>query len=450
MENVRILVVDDEEGMRDSLSEWLEEDGYDVTAVESGRKAIEKVREEPWNILLIDLKMPGLDGIETMREIKKIHSDLPVLIITAYATVSSAVSAMKEGAYDDVVKPFNPEEISILIAKILRHQNLLKENLFLRKELRKSFQFGDIIGKSHTMQEVFDLIRTVAEGKSTILIQGESGTGKELVARAIHQSGPRKDAPFISISCGALSESLLESELFGHEAGAFTDAKSLKKGKIELADGGTFFLDEVGDISLKTQVDLLRVLQEREFRRVGGSEVVRVDVRVIAATHKDLLKGIKAGRFREDLYYRLNVINIAIPPLRERKEDIPLLVSHFLEKFNIENRKTIERVSEKAMAALMDYDWPGNVRELENAIERSVVVCKSNMILREDLPASLVYEKEAAPSYPTNLSIQEVEKRHIVRILSEMGWNVRKSAKILGIDRITLYRKMERYGISRP
>jgi DNA-binding NtrC family response regulator len=324
-EDVNILIVDDEKSMRNSLADWLREDGYFVDVAESGKAAVDMAKDKPWNIFIIDLKMPGMDGIQTMREVRKIQGDIPVVIITAYATVDTAVLAMKDGATDYVVKPINPEELSLIISRIVESQKLIRENILLRKELEKSYQFQDLISKSPRMQDIFELIRTAADSRSTILIQGESGTGKELVARAIHNLSPRKDAPFVSLSCGTLTENLIESELFGHEKGAFTDAKFLKRGKIELADGGTLFLDEIGDVCLKTQVDLLRVLQEREIRRVGGVEIIRVDVRFIAATNRDLKKLVEEEKFREDLYYRLNVINISMPPLIERKEDIPLL-----------------------------------------------------------------------------------------------------------------------------
>jgi two-component system response regulator AtoC len=448
-EEVKILVVDDEPGMRDSISEWLKEDGYQVFAVESGRKAIRKVKEENWHILLIDLKMPGLDGIQTMKKIRAFKPEVPIIIITAYATVDTAVMAMKEGAYDYLVKPFNPEEVSLMINKIVERQQLLKENILLRKELSKSYKFGDLLGKSPKMQEIFHLIKTIANSKSTILILGESGTGKELVARAIHNSSPRREEPFISLSCGALSESLLEAELFGHEKGAFTDAKFLRQGKIELAEKGTLFLDEIGDISPKTQVDLLGVLQNRVFRRVGGQELINVEARFIAATNKDLKSLIEQEKFREDLYYRLNVITINIPPLRERKEDIPVLAQYFLEKYKIENQKHIQGISQKAMNILLGYDWPGNVRELENTIERALVVCQETMIQSENFPTYITQARETPSVRFSDLSLQEIEKWHINNVLEENEWNIQKSAQILKIDRMTLYRKMKKYNIKR-
>jgi DNA-binding NtrC family response regulator len=447
-EDVNILIVDDEKSMRDSLADWLREDGYFVDVAESGKTAIEMTKKKPWSMFLIDLKMPGIDGIETMKEVRNIRGDLPVIIITAYATVDTAVLAMKEGATDYVVKPINPEELSLIISRIIENQSLIRENVLLRKELKKSYQFQDLISKNPRMQEIFEHIRTVADSKSTVLIQGESGTGKELVSRAIHNLSPRRDAPFISLSCGTLTDSLIENELFGHEKGAFTDAKFLKKGKIELADGGTLFLDEIGDISLKTQVDLLRVLQEKEIRRVGGTEIIKVDVRFIAATNSDLKKLVETDKFREDLYYRLNVINISLPPLRERKEDIPLLCSHFLKKFNIEMKKDVDRISEEAMGILMAYEWPGNIRELENTIERAIVVSKESLIRPEDLPPGIKGETPT-PLGTTDLTLDVITKQHIIQILRKNNWNINRSAKVLGIDRVTLYRKMEKLSIQR-
>ncbi len=440
----RILIVDDEEIMRQSLTDWLKEEGYDVLAVEDGFKALELVQKEDWNVMLLDLKMPKMDGLEVLQEVKKINRDLPVIIITAYATIDTAVTAMKAGAYDYIVKPFHPEELAILIKKIIEHQNLVKENIILRKELRQRYQFHDIIGKSPKMQAVFELIRTVAPTKSTVLIQGESGTGKELVARAIHEASPRSFAPFVALACGALPETLLEAELFGYEKGAFTGAVAQKKGKVELADGGTLFLDEVSDISLKTQVDLLRFLQEREFRRLGGTEIIKVDVRVIAATNRNLKKLVDEGKFRDDLFYRLNVITITIPPLRERKEDLSLLIQHFIEKFSVETGKKIEKISEPAMHILLNYDWPGNVRELENAIEHAVVITQENIIRPEHLPDFL--KKREAKSI-SGKSLQEVEKEHIINILKESEGNIRRAAEVLGINRVTLYRKIKEYDI---
>jgi len=442
---VNILVVDDEEIVRDSLAGWLEEDGYHVETAENGPKALERLPDRKWNLAMVDLKMPGMDGIELMDEIRKVCADTIVIIMTAYATVDTAVKAMKQGAYDYIVKPFNPEDLSLTIRKIVEHQNLVRENLYLRKELKKQYRLHDLISKNHRMLEIFELARTVAKSSSTVLVQGESGTGKELLSRAIHMESPRRDSPFLSVSCAALTETLLESELFGHEKGAFTGADTVRSGKIELARDGTLFLDEIGDIGLKLQMDLLRVIEQREFRRVGGSELIPIRSRIIAATNRDLQKAIAEGTFREDLYYRLNVISIHIPPLRERKEDIPLLVDHFLDTFNIEMGKSIEGVSKSAICLLMDCDWPGNARELRNVIERAMVVTKGKVIVETDL---------LLPSRNDNggtrgKSLEDMEREHIRRILLENQWNIIRSAKVLGIDRVTLYNKIKKYRMKR-
>jgi two-component system response regulator AtoC len=442
---VNIMVVDDEEIVRASLTSWLEEDGYRVEAVESGRKALERLPEREWDLMLVDLKMPGMDGIQLMDEVHKTAPEMLVIIMTAYATVDTAVKAMKKGAYDYFVKPFNPDDISLTIRKIVDHHKLVRENLFLRKELKKQYKLRDMISKNEKMLEIFDLARTVAKSSSTVLIQGESGTGKELLARAIHDESPRMDAPFITVSCASLTESLLESELFGHEKGAFTGATVLNRGKLELAKDGTLFLDEIGDISLKLQMDLLRVLEEREFRRVGGSELIPINSRIIAATNRDLPAAIAEERFRADLYYRLNVISIHIPPLRERREDIPLLVDHFIEKFNIEMGKEIRGISEGAVRILMSNDWPGNARELRNVIERAVVVAKGNIVTEADI---------SLPSVPSGAdhrtkSLEEIEKAHIRVVLNENQWNIVRSALALGIDRVTLYNKIKKFGLKK-
>lgn len=442
---VHIMVVDDEEIVRDSLASWLADDGYEVEAMENGMRALAHLPLKEWNLALVDLKMPGMDGIQLMEEMKKTRPELIVIIMTAYATVDTAVKAMKKGAYDYTVKPLNPEDLSITIRKIIEHQRLVKENIYLRKELKKQYQLHDMISKNHKMMEIFDLVMSVAKSNSTVLIQGESGTGKELLARAIHMESQRRDSPFISVSCAALTESLLESELFGHEKGAFTGADSSKPGKVELAQDGTLFLDEIGDISLKLQMDLLRVLEQREFRRVGGSQVITINSRIIAATNRDLKKAIKEESFREDLYYRLNVISIHIPPLRERKEDIPFLVEHFVDRFNIEMGKGVDGVSEGGLRLLMGYDWPGNARELRNVIERAMVVTKDKTIQESEL---------SFPNTTNRLdncgkSLQEVEKEHIILILAENRWNINRSAQVLQIDRVTLYNKIKKYDIKR-
>lgn len=446
-EIIRILVVDDEQIMRDSLSDWLRLDGYEVEAVEDGYKALEKVKKESWDVLFVDLKMPRMDGIEVMQKVKEINKDIPVIIITAYATVDTAVKAMKEGAYEYIVKPFNPEEISIIIRNIVVHQSLVKENIFLRQELKKRYQLNDIIGKGPRMQDLFALIRKVAKSNTTVLIEGDSGTGKELIARAIHTNSQRNKGPFVAVPCAALPESLLESELFGHEKGAFTGAIATRKGSFELADKGTLFLDEVGDMSLKIQANFLRILEEREFRRVGGTNLIKVDVRVISATNQDLNKLVKDGKFREDLYYRLNVVSVNPPPLRKRKEDIPLLVEHFLKKYSIENKKDVKWIHEDALKLLIQYDWPGNVRELENVIERAVVLTKEDFIKSDELPTFVRTAEKEEFKMAEDSQLREVEKEHILRVLKANDGNIKKSANILGIDRTTLYNKIKKYKI---
>jgi len=447
-----IMVVDDEEVMRESLAAWLREDGYHVDTSSSGQEAISKARTKDYAIYFIDLKMPGgLDGIETMMEIRKLHPEASIIIITAYATVDTAITAMKEGAQEYIVKPCNPEEISLLVGRIMKVKNLQRENLILRKKLTRQYNFEDILSKNGKMLEIFQLIREVASLRSTVLIHGESGTGKELIARALHNSSDRASKPFICISCAALAETLLESELFGHEKGAFTGAVAQKKGKFEMAEGGTIFLDEIGDISLKLQLDLLRVLQERNFYRVGGAEEIQVDVRVIAATNVDLREAVQQNKFRDDLYYRLNVINIRIPPLRERREDIPLLTRYFIERLSHELGKEVHDVTETALKLLLAHNWPGNVRELENAVERAIVTCKSKILTEEDF-AFLRHDLESGNGWtvPSNMTLQEVEKKVIAVTLQRAQGNIKETAGILGIDRSTLYEKIKKYSIPRP
>jgi two-component system response regulator AtoC len=441
---IRILVVDDEPAVRDSMSEWLREDGYEVSVAASGPEALELVKKQNSNIMLLDLKMPGMDGIETLKRAKEISPDTEIIMVTAYATVDTAVEAMKQGAYDYLVKPVEPEELDLQIKKIVQHQNLVLENLLLKQKLESEFE-EEIVGKSEPMQKIYEFIYKAAPTNSTVLITGESGTGKELVARAIHANSDRAYMPLITVSCGALPETLLESELFGFEKGAFTGADYTKKGRFELANGGTLFLDEIGEISPKTQVDLLRVLQHRELHRIGGKDVIKVDVRIIAATNRNLKKAIAEGRFREDLYYRLNVLNIEVPPLRERKEDIPLLAEHFIRRLAIEMNMERKILSPEALKQLRDYHWPGNVRELENVIERAMVIGRGSEIRPEDLPFCL---PEAQPAKMPR-SLKELERIHIAKVLEENDWNITQTAKDLEIDRQTLYNKIQKYGLQR-
>jgi two-component system response regulator AtoC len=443
MKQVKILVVDDEAIVREALSDWLKDIGYQVFTAENGHKALEVIEKEKPGIMIADLVMPGMDGIELMRRAKAHQPNIEVIIITAYASVPTAITAMKEGAYDYIEKPFCPERAELLVKKLAEHRELVEENLSLRQKLEDRYRFENIIAKSSKMQRVIEVIKVVAKSNATVLITGESGTGKELVARAIHSQSDRRSKPFVAVSCAALPESLLESELFGHEKGSFTGAYAQKKGKFEFANGGTLFLDEVGEMSANIQVHLLRVLEEKEFTRVGGNEPIKVDVRVISATNKDLRKAIEKQEFREDLYYRLNVVNIELPPLRERKEDIPLLAEHFLHKFAMENRKEVTEFSPEAIEFLLDYDWPGNVRELENAIERAIILSKDSPITTADLP-----QENLLPvgSTSTGKNLKEVEKSHILNVLRETGENYSEAARILGVSRMTLYNKAKEYG----
>jgi DNA-binding NtrC family response regulator len=441
----KILVVDDEAIVRESLGDWLKDANYEVFIAENGHKALEVIQREKPGIMIADLVMPGMDGIELMKRAKELQPRIEVIIITAYASIPTAITAMKEGAYDYIEKPFSPERAELLVAKLSEYRELVEENISLRQRLEGQYRFENIITKSSKMQRLIELIKVVGKSNATVLITGESGTGKELVARAIHSQSHRHNKPFIAVSCAALPESILESELFGHEKGSFTGAYAQKKGKFEFANGGTLFLDEVGEMSANIQVHLLRVLEEKEFTRVGGNELIRADVRVISATNKDLRKAIEKQEFREDLYYRLNVVNIELPPLRERREDIPLLAEHFLNKFASENRKQVTGFSPDATEFLLDYEWPGNVRELENAIERAVILAKDSLVTVADLPG-----KSMSSAYSTapRKNLKEVERDHILNILRETGKNYSEAARILGITRMTLYRKAKEYGLS--
>ena len=448
----QILVVDDEEVMAESLAAWLREDGYAVDTANSGRDAVEKAAQRDYAIYFVDLKMPGgMDGIETMMQVRRLHAEASIIIITAYATVDTAITAMKEGAQEYIVKPCNPEEISLLVNRIIKVKNLQRENTILRKKLSRQYRFFDVISKNARMQDILKLSQEIASLRSTVLIQGESGTGKELIARAIHNSGDRAAKPFVAVSCAALAETLLESELFGHEKGSFTGANQQRRGKFEMAEGGTIFLDEIGDISPKLQVDLLRVLQERRFYRVGGSEEVNVDVRVIAATHVNLQQAATEGKFRDDLFYRLNVIEIRIPPLRERREDIPLLAQHFVERSAHELGKDVGGITDGGLKMLMDHNWPGNVRELENAIERAMVTCRGTELTENDFEFVTRNGKTepAVWAPPAGMTIEEMEKMLIAATIQRTGGNIKEAAGILGIDRSTLYEKIKRYEIPR-
>jgi two-component system response regulator AtoC len=444
-ENARILVVDDEPMVGLSLTNWLQEENYLARAAGDGPSAIAAVREANWDIVLLDLKMPGMDGLEVLRQIKSIAPQTVVVMMTAYASIATSVLAMKEGAYDYIVKPLDVQELTLMLQKIVEHQQLITENILLRKRLTEHHSYEDIIGRSAAMQKVYEMIGTVADTNATVLITGETGTGKELVARAIHTNSSRRYSPFIAVSCSALPDTLLESELFGYEKGAFTGAERTKKGRFELAHGGTLFLDEIGDISLKTQVKLLRVLQEKSFRRLGGTQLVQVDVRLITATNRDLLQAVEENSFRRDLFYRLNVVNIHLPPLRERRDDIPLLAAHFMNKYNVEFNKKFDRLEGAALELMADYHWPGNVRELENVIERAVVIDQGPEVKVKHLPFC---------TQPTTASgeaqtLDDVERMHVRSMLERHGWNIAKTARMLNIDRTTLHKKIKKYGLER-
>jgi DNA-binding NtrC family response regulator len=446
MGGTKILIVDDELIMRESLAGWLERDGHEVEKAASGEEALEKVKTTRFDIFLVDIKMEGMSGLEVLKHVMETDPDVAVVMITAYGSIATAIEAMKNGAYDYMLKPFDPNELGVLIEKIIQHQEQARENLFLKEQYKERSRFESMIGQSQPMQEIFDLICDVAPMTSTVLITGETGTGKGLAAKAIHTNSPRCEGPFVVVNCGAIPEHLMESELFGHQKGAFTDARETKKGRLELAHGGTLFLDEIGEISMRMQIDLLRVLEDRVFYRVGGTQPIEADFRVIAATNRELEAAIKAGTFREDFYYRLNVISFRMPSLSERKEDIPLLAEHFLHRFTQETNKPIDHISRDALDEMMLYSWPGNVRELENAIERSVVVGKNRKILLEDLP---IFCHEPSFVSPRNQSLKEIERAHILQILNENQWNIARCAKILGIDRSTLYSKINRYEIQK-
>jgi DNA-binding NtrC family response regulator len=438
-----LLVVDDELIVRDSLDKWFREEGYDVAVAESAQDALTKMAAKRFDLALVDIKMPGTDGVELQRRMREIDPEMLVIIMTGYASVETAIAALKNGAYDYVSKPFDPDDIAHSVHNALSHKRAEQENVRLRETVASVVRPQEIVGQSAAMVRVFEAIQTVGPTDATVLITGESGTGKELCARAIHAASPRHYNPLVVIHCGALAETLLESELFGHEKGAFTGAQYRKKGSFEVAEGCSVFLDEIGDISLKTQTDLLRVLQEREITRVGSTHPIQVDFRCIAATNKKLEQLIEEGRFRPDLFYRLNVFQIQLPALRDRKGDIPILVEHFVRKFSASMNKRINRVSPAAMALLDRYQWPGNVRELENAVERAMVVAQEPEIREEDLALRL----PLAEHQPRTL--EDIERAHILAVLEDCKGNQTLAAEILDIDRVTLHNKLKKYGWKR-
>ncbi|MFN4111222.1 MAG: sigma-54-dependent transcriptional regulator [Ignavibacteria bacterium] len=442
--DVKILIVDDEQIVRDSLTHWFEEDGYQVSSAADAFDVLKDLRPNKYDIMLVDIKMPKMSGLELLEKVKEIDPDCIVIIITAYASVPSAVQALKNGAFDYVTKPIDPDELSHLIKNAIKQKSLKQENVALKTSIDEMFGFEGLIGESTEMKKVFELIKIVAPQDTTVMIRGESGTGKELIARAIHMNSPRRYYPIIPVNCGAFTESLLESELFGHEKGAFTGAQYRRKGKIEMANGGTLFLDEVGSVSPKMQIELLRALETKQFTRVGGNEIVKVDFRLISATNENLEKLVEEGRFREDLYYRLNVFTIYVPPLRERRSDIPVLANYFVQKFARQMNKPILKISDEAMEILLNHNWPGNVRELENAIERAMVVGKLPEIKPLDLPFQI--EKNFKNESD---SLEDAEKNHIHRVLKKYDWNISKAAAALEIDRVTLYNKIKKYGLQK-
>ena len=442
--NISILIVDDEESVRDSLYNWFIDDGYKVECAENAKQALSILESENYDIILADIKMPGMDGLEMHRRIKSLNSDSCVIIMTAFASVGTAVQALKDGAYDYITKPFDPDDLSHLIRNAASQILLKAENKALRNKVISLENMDDFVGSSAPMIKVLREVEKVAQSNSPVIIAGESGTGKELIARAIHSNSPRKFFPLVSVHCGALTESLLESELFGHEKGAFTGAMFNRKGRFEMADGGTIFLDEIGTISAKMQIELLRVLETRTFIRVGGNKEIKSDFRVICATNKDLKKLVENNTFREDLYYRLNVVTVTVPPLRERIEDIPLLVDHFVRKYCTSMSRDIKPVDPAALKRLQQYDFPGNVRELENMIERAIVIGNDKEIRLKDLP----FEKDVISN--TVESLEDLEKKYILQILNKYDWNISQSAKALKLERVTLYNKIKKFGFKSP
>ncbi|MBW2308748.1 MAG: sigma-54-dependent Fis family transcriptional regulator [Deltaproteobacteria bacterium] len=445
----KILIVDDEKHTRQGLSELLGGGGYQVITAANGYQAWELVLQESPDVVLADLKMPGMDGLQLLRKIKEFNSETPVIVITAHGTVKTAIEALKLGAEDYLMKPVNIEEMEILVRRTIEKSRLIQEAKSLRHQLQERYRFANLIGNRRQMQEIIKTIKEVADSRASILIQGESGTGKELVAKAIHYFSPRREKPFVTVSCAVLAETLLESEIFGHVRGAFTGAISTRKGRFEMAHMGTIFFDEIGEISPSTQVKLLRFLQEHEFERVGSNETIRVDVRVIAATNKDLKQAVIQGTFREDLFYRLNVIPFNIPPLSERKSDIPLFVQHFINKFAAENNKSMVNISPEALDILKSYHWPGNIRELENAVERAVVMMRNNTITPDVLPplesASQTKEMKSTITIPPGLTMRELEKAAILQSMELANGSTSRAAQMLGISVRKIQYKLKAY-----
>jgi DNA-binding NtrC family response regulator len=445
-----ILIIDDEESIRDSMSQVLRKEGYRVRTAVEGAEGLKIFGQETFQAVFLDLKLPGVKGMDILSRIKEASPETPVIIITGYASIESAIEAMKRGAFDYMAKPFTPEEVRVVTKKALDGRKLLYENIYLKRELEARTEYEMVVGKSRTMRGVLDIIQRVSPTDSTVLIVGESGTGKELIAREIHRHSLRSGSPFVVVDCGALVETLFESELFGHVKGSFTGAHETKHGRFEVANGGTIFFDEISNIGLNIQAKLLRVIQEREITRIGSSRPIKVDVRILAATNENLAEAVSRGKFREDLFYRLSVVPIHLPALRERKEDIPPLVQHFLLKYNKRAKKSIAAISPRAVKALTEYDWPGNIRELENTIERAVVLSKSNFINLEDLMYHGISAGASVPrlSGGKTKSLAEIEKEYIKAVIQASFGNRSRAAGILGIDRKTLWAKIKKYKIS--
>lgn len=444
-----LLIIDDEKNIREGLGANFEMEGYNVKLAENGQQGLEFISKGDIDLVITDLRMPGISGEEVLRKVTTETPGIPVIVLTGHGSIDSAVDAMRNGAYDFLTKPLNLDQLTMIVKRALQARELSLQHKQLKKEVEKDMAFDKMIGKSAEMQKVFEMIKKVASSKASVLITGESGVGKEVVADAIHQLSPRKDHQCIKVHCAALSETLLESELFGHEKGAFTGADNLVKGRFELAHESSIFLDEIGEINPSVQIKILRVLQEKAFERVGGQETINVDVRIIAATNRVLEEEVKKGTFREDLYYRLNVIHIHVPPLRERKDDIPLLVASFLEEFAVENGKNIKGIDSQAKSAIYNYNWPGNIRELRNCIESAVVMCSGEEIKLEDLPPTVSKSAgDQSINIPANATLDEAEKIIILQTLAANKNNKSKTADLLGIGRKTLHRKLEEYGIN--
>lgn len=449
-----VLVVDDDAGHRATLKTIIKSWDYHAEGTDDGTKAVKKVRESPFDLILMDVRMTVMSGIEALKRIKQYNPSIPILIMTAYSSVGSAVEAMKAGAYDYLTKPLDFDALKIAMERALEHTSLKAENRALKEQLRSDFDLKNMIGKSQPMKELVDMVAMIAPSEATVLISGESGTGKELIARSIHFNSGRREAPLVIVNCAALTETLLESELFGHEKGAFTGADKRREGRFMQASNGTIFLDEIGEMSPMMQAKLLRVTQDREIQRVGSDEMIKVDVRIVAATNRDLEKDVSSGRFREDLYYRLNVLTLRVPPLREHLDDIPLLAQHFLDKYGERNRKRIKGFTPVAMDMFLKYDWPGNVRELENAVERAVILLPGDYVSEKELPLSITqsYSQEnSSIAFRSDItqpqSLEEIEKEAILAALEGTGGNKSETARKLGINRRTLYKKLQKFGV---